>query len=169
MTTRISVRDTSHDEQRPPPDPLPSRLRWIVGALLAVTLALFAPAAASAQSSELDSSAYVGTWSGQNRQMTLNSDGTGYLTVSRGQQGGEAWSLTWSALPSSIVIELQTRAMVEGNGLGGTLGSGTWWYGTLQSSGGTTVLRLGDSLGTSGIGTYWCNQQMYGFSSVCES
>lgn len=143
--------------------------RLILAAVMALSAALLLPAAASAQSSEQDSSAYVGTWTGRSGAMTLNSDGTGYLTISNESTGGDAWSLEWSTLPGSIVIELQTRAILDGTGFRGNLAPGTWWYADLQQSGGVTVLRLVDPPGGSGLGTYWCNPQAYGTTTACSS
>lgn len=179
MTSTITERQESLEEPPPPAgaSPLASRLplarllpgHVVLATILSIVIALLAPGSATAHSSAEDSTAYVGTWTGRNGAVTLNSDGSGYLTISTDTAGGEAWSLKWSTLPGSILIELRTRAILDGAGLGGTLEPGTWWHGSLQRSGGVTVLRLVGPQGWSGVDTYWCNQQVYGSAGVCDT
>lgn len=101
-------------------------------------------------------SQYVGKWPGHTRQLNLNSDGTGSLSVFSGAMNGTVWDLTWTGSGSGIAVTLVRKTKVVGDGAP-LYYPGQVLTGSLSSQDGGQVLTLAgvtycdDTAGRAGI------------------
>ncbi|WP_433664581.1 hypothetical protein ACQPW1_22080 [Nocardia sp. CA-128927] len=113
---------------------------------------------------------YALTWTGHTRQMHLNADGTGDVTIFSGAADGETWSATWDTTATGVTVSLVSLTSKTGAGLG-DLKPGTKWVAALQKSpdDNKTVLHFvdpGKDLRNPNEGFYWCAEK-YGYSYDC--
>ena len=112
--------------------------------------------------------AFTGAWVGHTRDMNLNADGTGDMSVSIGAADGEKWALTWSADSSGATMTLGEQISKHGEGLGdNSMHAGAVYHGVLvKDSQAVTYMQMA-GFTAAGHSLPWCNQDKYGYSREC--
>ncbi|MQY29230.1 hypothetical protein [Nocardia aurantia] len=119
------------------------------------------------------SGTYDHRWQGHDRAMSLYYDGLGTITLYDGAVDSEQWNLTWVRDDdTSVLITLRDRTAITGNGLGGALGTGTYWRAGLVTAPDNQVTVLHFTRGTQAMsdpdaGYFWCAPDTYGNSALC--
>ena len=84
---------------------------------------------------------YVGQWLGHGRGLTLNSDGTGELSLNSGAANNSTYSVIWTGSGSGIAVTLNALTGTYGDGAG-DYQPGQTLTGSLGSEGGGQTLTL---------------------------